>query len=83
MVLSRVDSVRSNHVGAQCRKEGNILLTPRLVGQRVDVGSVACRGAGRSAVLLVGDALEVELCAVLVEELGALGEIQLERIAVG
>lgn len=73
MVLRRVDSVRANHVGAQCGNEGDVLFTPRLVGQRVDVGIIACRGAGRGAVLLVSNTLDVELRAVLVEELGALG----------
>jgi hypothetical protein len=72
VVGRRVDGVGADHVGAQLLEQGDVLPAPWRIRERVDVFDGFARAAACACVLLVGDALDVELGAILVEELGAL-----------
>lgn len=73
MVGRGVDGVGADGVGAELLEEGDIAAAGGGVGE--GVAEVLCREAAarRGGVLLVRDALDEELGAVLVEEFGALG----------
>jgi hypothetical protein len=71
MVGGRVDGIDSDRVRASCGEDGDVAFAAFRLGQRVDVCAVAQWTAWWDF-LLVGDALDEELGAVFVEELGTL-----------
>lgn len=68
----RVDGVGTDGVGASGLHDGNITLAGLFVGEGIAEFTGGCLAASASSILLIGNALDVELGAVLVEELGAL-----------
>lgn len=72
VVGSRVNGVGTDGVGASGGHDGNITLAGGLVGERILEGASGCLATSASSILLVGNTLDEELGAVLVEELAAL-----------
>jgi len=72
VVGRRVDGVGSDGVGAELLEKGDVSSAGGWVREGVGEFGVLDTGAGGSGVLLVGDALDVELRSVFVEEFGAL-----------
>ncbi len=72
MVGRRVDGVGSDGVGAELLEKGDVSSAGGWVREGVGEFGVLDTGAGGPGILLVGNALDVELRSVLVEEFGAL-----------
>lgn len=56
----------------QSSEQRDITLAVGHIGERVDERSAVCLATSRGGVLLIGNTLDEELCAVLVEEFGSL-----------
>ena len=73
VVLGRIHGVDADRVSAQLLQQRHVARAALGVGQRVREGGLAVgHGAPNTDALLVGDAAEVELCAIVEEEVFAL-----------
>jgi hypothetical protein len=76
MIGCRIDRVRPDRVRPESLQERNVASAGSRVGERVDIfGVLGCAGAGCAELLLICDALDEKLCAIFIEELGALHNI--------
>jgi len=72
VVCGRVESVCPDRIGTEGLEEGDVAAAVGRVGQGVEELGAARRSTSSGRLLLVRDALDEELRAILVEEFGAL-----------